>query len=530
MKYPRLRQLAALTASGFATLESIDTALQPDLDSLLSELRGYATTCRDATRTTDGQVEALREIASAVQEIETRTTALSTPPPRPTPGQAARHVPPGMRRPAPEVIAASAAGRIGTRLVATTASGQDLRHEEIEDFEDLGRRMCDALRVTAGVPRLKGRVVVAALLTDDYPEERHLRHGDVKGNAAKLRAITEPGALIASGGICAPVAVDYTIPNWSSDDRPIKAGLPLFQADRGGLTFVAPPTISDLADATAIWSETTDANPGTSTKPVHVVTCGDTDNVLVDAIPTRLRFGNMAGRYFPEQVAANVAVALAQAAREAETNLWDKVIAAGKVATNVEYVGATRDLLATIDLANVALRDRHRMADGQRVRVLLHRLFRDMLRADLAREIGHQQGEIDSLAITDAQVDAWLDVRGITPIWAMDSPTPVTLSGVAIPAQSFGAQTNGGSLAAWPSHCAFTIFAEGSFQFLDGGRLDLGVVRDSTLEATNDYETFVEPFETAAFRGVESSTIVVPLAPSGASVGTVAPSGYVSGS
>jgi len=27
----------------------------------------------------------------------------------------------------------------------------------------------------------------------------------------------------------------------------------------------------------------------------------------------------------------------------------------------------------------------------------------------------------------------------------------------------------------------------GTFQFLDGGRLDLGVVRDSTLDATNDY-------------------------------------------
>jgi hypothetical protein len=528
MKYPRLRQLAALTASGFTTLESIDAALQLDLDSLLAELRGYATTCRDAPRTTDGQVEALREIASAVQEIETRTTALSTPPPRPTPGQAARHLPPAMRRPAPEAVAASA-GVIGTRLVATTASGQDLRHEEIADLEDLGRRMCDALRVTSGTPRLKGRATVATLLTDDYPEERHLRLNDAAGNAAKLSAVTEPGALVASGGICGPVAVDYTVPNWSSADRPIKAGLPSFQADRGGLTFVEPPTIGDLADATEVWSETTDANPGTATKPVHIVTCGDTIQVYVDAIPTRLRFDNMAGRYFPEQVAANVVVALAAAARDAETNLWDKMIAAGKVATGADYVGATRDLLATIDLANTALRDRWRMAEGQRVGVLLHRLFRDMLRADLAREIGHQQSEIDSLAITDAQVDAWLDIRGITAIWALDSPTAATISGVAIPAQKFGSQTTGSALAAWPSHACFTIFAEGSYQFLDGGRLDLGVVRDSTLDATNDYETFVEPFETAAFRGVEATTVVVPLAPSGASVGTIAPSGYSAG-
>ncbi len=36
------------------------------------------------------------------------------------------------------------------------------------------------------------------------------------------------------------------------------------------------------------------------------------------------------------------------------------------------------------------------------------------------------------------------------------------------------------------------LYPEGTFQFLDGGRLDLGVCRDSTLDATNDYESFVE--------------------------------------
>ncbi len=44
------------------------------------------------------------------------------------------------------------------------------------------------------------------------------------------------------------------------------------------------------------------------------------------------------------------------------------------------------------------------------------------------------------------------------------------------------------------------LFPEGAIQFLDAGRLDLGVVRDSTLDATNDYETFVETFEGIANR------------------------------
>ena len=68
--------------------------------------------------------------------------------------------------------------------------------------------------------------------------------------------------------------------------------------------------------------------------------------------------------------------------------------------------------------------------------------------------------------------------------------------------------------------------APGRAQFFDGGRLDLGVVRDSTLDATNDYEMFVEPFEGLADRGIESLQIQSTILPSGASAGTVAPSSY----
>ena len=93
-----------------------------------------------------------------------------------------------------------------------------------------------------------------------------------------------------------------------------------------------------------------------------------------------------------------------------------------------------------------------------------------------------------------------------------------------------------GSTAAvpqWPgqtSEGAFQLvwflFVEGTFQFLDGGRLDLGVVRDSILDATNDYETFTEVFEGLAFRGVEAYQVQSTVKPSGASATTAALSGY----
>jgi hypothetical protein len=67
------------------------------------------------------------------------------------------------------------------------------------------------------------------------------------------------------------------------------------------------------------------------------------------------------------------------------------------------------------------------------------------------------------------------------------------------------------------------LFPEGAVQYLDGGRLDLGIVRDATLDATNDMEMFTEIFESLAMRSFTGGAIqyVSTLCASGASAGTV---------
>jgi hypothetical protein len=57
--------------------------------------------------------------------------------------------------------------------------------------------------------------------------------------------------------------------------------------------------------------------------------------------------------------------------------------------------------------------------------------------------------------------------------------------------------------------------------FLDGGTLDLGLVRDSTLNSTNDYKIFLETFEGVAKVGVESLRVTTPVILAGASAATV---------
>jgi hypothetical protein len=103
----------------------------------------------------------------------------------------------------------------------------------------------------------------------------------------------------------------------------------------------------------------------------------------------------------------------------------------------------------------------------------------------------------------------------------IDSPT----SG---PQQVFGPQP-AGALVDFPSAVQWHLTAPGSFVVLDNGRLDLGIVRDSILNRTNDYQTFAETFEGLAFLGLESMWVTSTVCPNGASSGTIEPSSFCSG-
>ncbi len=80
-------------------------------------------------------------------------------------------------------------------------------------------------------------------------------------------------------------------------------------------------TASGAGLSTGVWTEATDANPAGATKPVWTVACGSEQLVYVNAIPTRVQFGNMESRFAPEQIAANTQQAIAITAREAELEL-----------------------------------------------------------------------------------------------------------------------------------------------------------------------------------------------------------------
>jgi len=406
----------------------------------------------------------------------------------------------------------------GTALVAAGGATGINPGAAITSREQLAEVMADTLNGLDRRGPSRGKVVVASARWS-YPENRKLAAEAGMQNSALIEAVCGPnapkydprtGALVATGGICQPVNVDYAVPTWVTPERPIKDGLPAFEATRGGIRFVQPPDIAEWEEATTVWTNATDESPGAETKKVKSMTCGTEEKVVVEAIATRIGFGNMQGRFAPEQVAANTDLATGAAARVAEENLLNLIEAASvKKLETAQHLGFGRDLLAAVDYARAAYKSIHRTSTAQMFTAILPDFAKDLIRTDIAREQAHSNNaDVNVWEISDEQIDAIFAQRRVNVIWHLDGQKEPTSKNYE--SQYFGVPAEGKKLDELLPKLAggakkalvWYFFPEGAIQFLDAGRLDLGVVRDTTLDATNDFELFIETFESIANRGV----------------------------
>lgn len=339
-------------------------------------------------------------------------------------------------------------------------------------------------------------------IRDDWGEDRFLGR-DERLNEEKIQKLWEP--IRASGGQCAPAPIDYTQPVIGVDDRPVRDALARFAADRGGVTLIPPPKFAAMSGSYTKWTRANDITPSSpTTKNVLTMTCPDAVTTYVDAHVTAMKVGNFRNLYWPEQVDAWVRLAAVYAARAAEENLLTLIGAGSTNVTHATGLGTSRDVLATLDLAVAGFRNRNRVPD-QPLRMIAPLWLLGNIRADLVRQAPGDSGSgTERLATADAEIASWLTKRGITITWSLDGES----------GQEFGAQTDG-ALDGWPTNVVIYLFIEGTWLHLDGGSLNLGIIRDSTLVGTNDYLMFGEFMESAAFHGTESLRITIDICPSG---------------
>jgi len=392
---------------------------------------------------------------------------------------------PADRQPVIQVTEAPVAITAGADIPGYTAGSTINSMSEVASAME--KRIHSLRRVNGG----DGEQHIVASVTTSYPEERVLT-ADAESNWTKIQAVSGPEALVASGGHSAPFEVKYDIfAIGSTADRPVRDALPRFQADRGGIRFIVPPTFAGgtYANAVGVWTAATDASPSSDTKTSLTVSAATETTKSTDAVTLQLQFGNLATRAYPELIARHNELALVQHAREAEDNILAGITAGSTAVTTTNLIGFGRDFLVQVRRAAVAYRSRHRLDPQSRLKAIIPAWVYDAMAADLTLAM---PGD-GTLSLSKAEIDGYLSNVNVDLVTTLDGTI-------------FGAQT-AAALLEFPDTFDWYLFAEGTFLFLDGGTLDLGIIRDSTLVGTNDYKMFVETFEGVAKVGIESLKI-----------------------
>jgi hypothetical protein len=381
---------------------------------------------------------------------------------------------------------------------------------ELDDMSAVVEAMTKKVNAMRGVGGDGEHIVVASFSrTEAASDERTLKPGDLDGNARKIRDLLSDrdqltrDALVA-GAWCAPRTPIYDVPTVGTTARPVRDFLPSFNAERGGITWIAPPGLP--VEATSLWrydadtevwlsyedvEGTTQTDP-VATKPCITIPCGPEQTADVDAIPTCFCFDNLSARAFPEWVRANTELVLIGQARFAEQVLLSKmysIAATGNSCTDPEtLVGAARDFILTIQTAAAAQRWRLRLDQNAPLQLLAPAWVQTAIAVDL----GLQHPGDNTFTVGSSDVDGYFAEFNVDPIWHIDD----------VPGGA-GAFTG----CTFPNAADWMLFPTGTFLRLDTGELNLGVVRTKEDVQKNKYCEFSETFETVAYTG--------PLAPNG---------------
>jgi hypothetical protein len=474
-------QLAALRAEQELRLTAQEnfTEVVADLTADAEALEDDGDDDDDGAVAEDAPAEA--ELAAEVEEVEepaeaeTVTAAAMRRPPAPSSERKGRKQDEIVEEPQGAVLVAAAG-------VPDTTPGTEL------DPESFTRIMLKQARRLGPPKHQQGGTEERYLLASaqyQFPEDRRLT-SDLDSNARKIRALknTEGRSLVASGGICAPATNLYSIPQFAVTSRPVRDALPSFSADRGAVNVPVPTTLASAAGAITIISEADDALGGTyATKSCLDQTCLEYSETAVTIISHCREYGNLNARSWPESITFENELTMAEHARVAEGFLLDRIKTLSINVTSPDVYSTIWDLIYAITRTASSIRYVLRTGPNVRLRALMPSWVPDMIVADVA---GNQFDRF----ITQERAVSILRSAGIEPTFYLDTPTTGT-------SQAFADET-ASAIDDFPDVIQFAVYVEGAFIHVNGGSLELGLVRDSTLNSTNDFQMFGETFENVA--------------------------------
>lgn len=301
-------------------------------------------------------------------------------------------------------------------------------------------------------------------------------------------------SLTASGGICVAPQRFYDFCKINVPEGLVQSFLPSMYVPRGAITWYDSPDIRTAMAITgpAISETYTVANDlAGDSKTCVTFPCPTDTTAQIEAQYVCLQFGNIGARTFPEWVEHWIALSMDVHAHYVSAKLMadivaavDDTVTASDLAAYMGTLGVAATVFSTLDLAVADYRHDLKTGSSLGFEAIIPSWGYDMIRADLSK-MGRVEG------VSNAQIDSWFAQRNVTVHPVTDW---VAVDDGQSPSVSAGAHR-------FSDEFPIIFYPRGTFVKLDMGTLDLGVVRDSTLNSTNDFQLFVETFESLAAPG-----------------------------
>lgn len=404
---------------------------------------------------------------------------------RPTLNDARRFAPQGAEPPAAKLAVTASVDIPGV------ARGEGV--DSLDRMVDIFQRKAKSMPVTSGMPNHQ---LVASIRNEfEHTIDDRTSPGTIEELFRHLTSDDKKNALVAAGGWCAPSEIRYDFFNIACEDGLVD--LPTFGVSRGGIQFPVSPSLADVFGTLGtnqafggfstpfnnnsvpwLWTEDDDiaAVTGEPTKPCIRVPCPTFSEERLECYGLCVTAGNLTDDAYPEATRNFLRLMMSAHAHAMNQRTIALMVARSSAAIDTGSFAVTgqpvyQQVYGGLSLAVTDYRARYGMCMDDVLEVIAPFWVRDVIRADLAWRTG-----VEARQISNGEIDSHFAALNIRVQWVNDWQV-----------RGAGQFGNATEIDDWPTSATFMVYAAGTFLRGNGLQLDLGVVRDSVLNETNDH-------------------------------------------